>query len=39
MTANTKEDFELKCGLLDDTFTILDMEKVLFHSLENLSET
>jgi tubulin polyglutamylase TTLL9 len=27
MTANTPSDFELKCGLLDDVFTILDVEK------------
>jgi len=29
MTANTPHDFELKCGLLDDVFTIIDMEKML----------
>jgi tubulin polyglutamylase TTLL9 len=29
MTANTQVDFELKCNLLDDVFTIIDMEKVL----------
>jgi len=29
MTANTPHDFELKCDLLDDVFTIIDMEKVL----------
>ncbi|OMJ67977.1 hypothetical protein SteCoe_34719 [Stentor coeruleus] len=29
MTANTQVDFELKCNLLDDVFTIVDMEKVL----------
>jgi len=29
MTANTTHDFELKCNLLDDVFTIIDMEKVL----------
>jgi len=28
MTANTPEDCEVKCGLLDDTFTIIDMEKM-----------
>ena len=28
MTANTPQDFELKCNLLDDAFTIIDMEKV-----------
>ncbi len=28
MTANTPHDFELKCGLLDDVFTIIDLEKV-----------
>ncbi|CAD8061233.1 unnamed protein product [Paramecium primaurelia] len=29
MTSNTPVDFELKCGLLDDVFTIIDLEKVL----------
>jgi len=29
MTANTTHDFELKCDLLDDVFTIIDMEKIL----------
>lgn len=29
MTSNTPVDFELKCGLLDDTFTIIDLEKTL----------
>ena len=29
MTANTQNDFELKCNLLDDVFTIIDMERVL----------
>jgi len=29
MTANTKHDCELKCGLIDDTFTIIDLEKIL----------
>jgi tubulin polyglutamylase TTLL9 len=29
MTANTKEDKELKVGVLDDIFTILNFEKVL----------
>jgi len=29
MTANTQVDWELKCGLLDDVFTIIDMEKIL----------
>ena len=38
MTANTKEDFDLKVGLLDDTFTILDLEKVLNNSVESLTE-
>jgi len=38
MTANTKDDFELKCGLLDDTFTILDLEKVLHHCSESFNE-
>jgi hypothetical protein len=28
MTANTPQDFELKCNLLDDAFTIIDMEKM-----------
>ena len=38
MTANTKEDFELKCGLLDDTFTILDFEKILLTSTDSLND-
>ncbi|EGR31891.1 tubulin-tyrosine ligase family protein, putative [Ichthyophthirius multifiliis] len=29
MTANTQQDSELKQGILDDTFTIIDLEKVL----------
>ncbi|CAD8106578.1 unnamed protein product [Paramecium primaurelia] len=29
MTSNTPIDFELKCGLLDDVFTIIDLEKIL----------
>jgi tubulin polyglutamylase TTLL9 len=29
MTANTAEDCELKCGLLDDVLTIVDTEKLL----------
>lgn len=29
MTANTKEDKELKVGVLDDVFTILNLEKLL----------
>lgn len=29
MTSNTPIDFELKCGLLDDVFTIIDVEKIL----------
>lgn len=29
MTSNTPADFELKCGLLDDVFTIIDVEKIL----------
>jgi glutathione synthase/RimK-type ligase-like ATP-grasp enzyme len=28
MTANTAKDKELKLGLLDDTLTVLDMEKL-----------
>ena len=28
MTANTPSDYEMKVGLLDDTFTVLDLEKV-----------
>jgi len=28
MSANTEADNELKCGLLDDVFTIVDMEKM-----------
>lgn len=38
MTANTKEDFELKVGLLDDTYTILDLEKVINNSIDTLNE-
>ena len=29
MSANTEFDFKLKCGFLDDVYTIVDMEKVL----------
>ncbi|CDW73250.1 tubulin-tyrosine ligase family [Stylonychia lemnae] len=29
MTANTPNDYEMKIGLLDDTFTTLDLEKIL----------
>jgi tubulin polyglutamylase TTLL9 len=29
MTANTPSDYEMKIGLLDDTFTVLDMEKIM----------
>ncbi|CAK93295.1 unnamed protein product (macronuclear) [Paramecium tetraurelia] len=29
MTSNTPIDFELKCGLLDDVFTIIDLERIL----------
>uniref|UniRef100_A0A0G4I6S9 Tubulin--tyrosine ligase-like protein 9 n=1 Tax=Chromera velia CCMP2878 TaxID=1169474 RepID=A0A0G4I6S9_9ALVE len=29
LTANTQEDYDLKFGLLDDLFTVLDLEKVL----------
>jgi tubulin polyglutamylase TTLL9 len=29
MTANTPNDYEMKIGLLDDTFTVLDLEKIL----------
>jgi len=28
MTANTPSDYEMKVGLLDDTFTVLDVEKM-----------
>jgi hypothetical protein len=28
MTANTPSDYEMKIGLLDDTFTCLDLEKM-----------
>ncbi len=38
MTANTKDDFDLKCGILDDTFTLLDMEKVLSLSTDQLND-
>jgi tubulin polyglutamylase TTLL9 len=29
MTANTKNDYETKVGLLEDVFAILDLEKIL----------
>mmetsp|Transcript_45333 Transcript_45333/g.33112 ORF Transcript_45333/g.33112 Transcript_45333/m.33112 type:complete len:95 (-) Transcript_45333:210-494(-) len=29
MTANTPSDYEMKVGLLDDVFTVLDLEKIL----------
>lgn len=29
MSANTKEDYDLKLAVLDDTFTIVDIEKIL----------
>jgi tubulin polyglutamylase TTLL9 len=29
MTANTQFDFDLKCGLLDDVLTIVDVERVV----------
>ena len=29
MTANTPSDYEIKLSLLEDTFTILDMERIL----------
>eukprot|EP00347_Sterkiella_histriomuscorum_P006545 403352361 len=29
MTANTPNDYEMKIGLLDDTFTALDLEKIM----------
>jgi tubulin polyglutamylase TTLL9 len=29
MTANTPTDYETKLGLLEDTFTVLDVEKIL----------
>ena len=29
MTANTKEDHKLKVGMVDDVFTILNIEKIL----------
>lgn len=38
MTANTKEDFDLKCSILDDTFTLLDMERVLSLSTDQLND-
>lgn len=28
MTANTPSDYDMKVGLLDDTFTVLDLEKM-----------
>ena len=30
MTANTPEDYSLKMAVLDDVFTIVDMEKMYF---------
>jgi len=33
MTANTPIDFELKCGLLDDVFTIIDLERTYIEDL------
>jgi tubulin polyglutamylase TTLL9 len=38
MTANTKEDQDLKNGLLDDTFTVVDLEKLISTSIEQLTE-
>ena len=38
MTANTKDDQDLKNGLLDDTFTVVDLEKVISTSIEQLTE-
>ena len=29
MTANTESDFEMKCALLDDALTVIDVERVL----------
>ncbi|CEM22877.1 unnamed protein product [Vitrella brassicaformis CCMP3155] len=29
LTANTKDDYDLKCGMLDDVLTIVDVEKYL----------
>jgi tubulin polyglutamylase TTLL9 len=29
MTSNTPNDYEMKMGLLDDTFTTLDLERIL----------
>ena len=29
MTANTRPDHKLKTGMVDDTFTILNLEKIL----------
>jgi tubulin polyglutamylase TTLL9 len=28
MTGNTPSDFEMKLGLVDDTFTVIDLEKM-----------
>merc|ERR1719213_1185387 len=36
LTANTPLDYELKFGLLDDTLTVLDLEKYLTGSEEQL---
>lgn len=35
MTANTPNDYEMKVGLLDDTFTTLDIEKMYDTYLKN----
>ena len=36
MTANTPNDYETKLGLLEDVFTILDVEKVLSGNEEHI---
>jgi tubulin polyglutamylase TTLL9 len=39
MTANTPADAELKNSILDDTFTVLDLEKVISQSAESLTDS
>ena len=34
MSANTPSDFELKVSILDDIFSILDFEKIIYYSSE-----
>lgn len=36
MTANTPTDYDTKCGLLEDTYAVLDIEKILTGSEEQV---